>query len=231
MKAFSKDQMSYKGNLSPDNKYQNAAKVWDDRIGSARVQAKNWRLMALLSGGVSLSLAIMLGLVASNKQVETFVVPIDNLGRIGEVRLLGDVYEPQKAEIGFFLSEFVKKIRSKSIDPIVMRENWISAYDYIAMEAKPVLDKYARETNPLEDIGKSARSVKITNTIQRSLDTYQINWMEQEYVQGSLVATSYYTGIFTVGVEPPQNREAIKKNPLGIKIKSMTWEQEYNNAK
>ena len=26
--------------------YQSAAQVWDDRIGSARVQAKNWRLMA-----------------------------------------------------------------------------------------------------------------------------------------------------------------------------------------
>ena len=27
--------------------YQKAAQVWDERIGSARVQAHNWRLMAL----------------------------------------------------------------------------------------------------------------------------------------------------------------------------------------
>jgi type IV secretory pathway TrbF-like protein len=26
--------------------YQKAAQVWDERIGSARVQAKNWRLIA-----------------------------------------------------------------------------------------------------------------------------------------------------------------------------------------
>ena len=26
--------------------YQKAAQVWDDRIGSARVQARNWRLVA-----------------------------------------------------------------------------------------------------------------------------------------------------------------------------------------
>ena len=33
--------------------YQKAAQVWDERIGSARVQAKNWRLATLISLGVS----------------------------------------------------------------------------------------------------------------------------------------------------------------------------------
>src|ERR1700747_662008 len=40
--------------------YQKAAQVWDERIGSARVQARNWRLMAfgclLLSGGLATGL-------------------------------------------------------------------------------------------------------------------------------------------------------------------------------
>ncbi|KAA8425374.1 conjugal transfer protein TrbF, partial [Acetobacter sp. DmW_125123] len=30
----------------PVTPYQHAAQIWDDRIGSARVQARNWRLMA-----------------------------------------------------------------------------------------------------------------------------------------------------------------------------------------
>ena len=37
----------------PVTPYQKAAQVWDERIGSARVQARNWRLMAL--GGLMLS--------------------------------------------------------------------------------------------------------------------------------------------------------------------------------
>lgn len=32
---------------SPETPYQKAGQVWDERIGSARVQARNWRLMAL----------------------------------------------------------------------------------------------------------------------------------------------------------------------------------------
>ena len=30
----------------PETPYQKAAQVWDERIGSARVQARNWRLIA-----------------------------------------------------------------------------------------------------------------------------------------------------------------------------------------
>ena len=37
--------------------YQRAAQDWDDRIGSARVQARNWRLATLVSMGMSLVLA------------------------------------------------------------------------------------------------------------------------------------------------------------------------------
>ena len=32
--------------------YQKAAQVWDERMGTARVQAKNWRLAALMSMGL-----------------------------------------------------------------------------------------------------------------------------------------------------------------------------------
>jgi len=40
--------------------YQKAAQIWDERIGSARVQAKNWRIMAFVSlicRGLALSLS------------------------------------------------------------------------------------------------------------------------------------------------------------------------------
>jgi type IV secretory pathway TrbF-like protein len=43
----------------PETPYQRAAQVWDDRIGSARVQAKNWRLMAF--GSLALSAALSAG--------------------------------------------------------------------------------------------------------------------------------------------------------------------------
>ena len=41
--------------------YQKASQVWDERIGSSRLQAHNWRLMAF--GCLGLSIALLGGLV------------------------------------------------------------------------------------------------------------------------------------------------------------------------
>ena len=43
---FKKPQVRYADTPQPAPPSQAAGQVWDDRIGTPRVQAKNWRLMA-----------------------------------------------------------------------------------------------------------------------------------------------------------------------------------------
>ena len=43
---FKRPSVHYGRTPEPVTPYQKAAQVWDERIGSARVQARNWRLMA-----------------------------------------------------------------------------------------------------------------------------------------------------------------------------------------
>src|SRR5260370_29061463 len=58
---FKRSSVRYGRTPAPETPYQKAGQVWDERIGSARVQASNWRLMAfgclLLSGGLAFGLA------------------------------------------------------------------------------------------------------------------------------------------------------------------------------
>ena|SRR5579885_960502 len=60
MTVFRRPSVRYGKTPEPETPYQRAAQVWDERIGSARVQARNWRLMAfgclLLSAGLSAGL-------------------------------------------------------------------------------------------------------------------------------------------------------------------------------
>ncbi len=44
---FRRPSVRYGRTPEPETPYQRAAQAWDERIGSARVQARNWRLMAL----------------------------------------------------------------------------------------------------------------------------------------------------------------------------------------
>jgi len=60
---FKRSQLHYGQSEAPVTPYQKAAQVWDERVGSARVQARNWRFMAFgclgLVGGLALQLAVL----------------------------------------------------------------------------------------------------------------------------------------------------------------------------
>ena len=58
--TFKRAGLRYGETPEPVTPYQKAAQVWDERIGSSRVQAHNWRLMALGSLMLSLILAAIL---------------------------------------------------------------------------------------------------------------------------------------------------------------------------
>ena len=45
--SFRRSAPHYGQSPFPETPYQKAGQIWDDRIGAARVQARNWRLMAL----------------------------------------------------------------------------------------------------------------------------------------------------------------------------------------
>src|SRR3546814_11142485 len=65
----------------PDTPYQRAGQPWDERIGSARVQAKNWRLMAFGGLGLTTRLSSALALPSMQSPVVPYVIYIDERGQ------------------------------------------------------------------------------------------------------------------------------------------------------
>ncbi|RVB81196.1 conjugal transfer protein TrbF, partial [Mesorhizobium sp. M7A.F.Ca.AU.002.03.1.1] len=61
MNLFRRPSVRYGKTPLPETPYQRAAQVWDERIGSARVQAKNWRVMAFGSLVLAAGFAAALG--------------------------------------------------------------------------------------------------------------------------------------------------------------------------
>ena len=96
---FKRSSTSYGQSPYPETPYQKAGQVWDERIGSARVQAKNWRLMAL--GSLALSFATSGALVWRSLQstVTPYVVEIDETGAARAVAPAMERYTPSDAQI------------------------------------------------------------------------------------------------------------------------------------
>lgn len=213
-----------------DNPYARAATAWDDRVGSARVQARNWRYIAFASMAlalVSTAGAVYLGV---KKQVATYVVEIDKAGMPGRVTLASTPYKPEAAQTGYFVAEVVRLVRERPLDPVVMRQQWTKAYSFLAGGAVNTMNEFAA-SDPgfaaLPGRGATARSVQISNILQKSADSYQVRWVETTYSSGIKRSQEEWTGLFQVRLMPPRDEADAFKNPLGVYITQFTWSREF----
>src|SRR6266403_164518 len=106
--TFKRASVRYSTTPEPATPYQAAQQLWDERIGSARVQARNWRLMAF--GCLSLAVVIAAG--------------------------------------------FIRDVRSVPLDPIVLRDDWLEAYDYTTERGATTLNEHARANDPFAHVGQ-----------------------------------------------------------------------------
>ena len=152
--TFKRSTLRYGETPEPVTPYQKAAQVWDERIGSARVQAHNWRLMALGSLALSLILAAILLWVGRSGSTVPYIVEVDPKGGARAVGPALETYRPSDAQIAFHLARFVDNVRSLSSDPVVVRQNWLKAYDFVTDKAAVTLNEYARENDPFAKVGR-----------------------------------------------------------------------------
>ena len=176
---FKRPQVRYSDTPEPVTPYQAAAQVWDQRIGTARVQAKNWRLMAF--GCLSLALLMAGGLVWRSAQsiVTPYVVEVDSAGQVRAVGEAATPYKPNDAQIAYHLARFLTDVRSLSIDPIVVRQNWLEAYEYTTDKGAATLNDYARVNDPFAHIGQNSVSVEVTSVVRASESSFQMRWIER----------------------------------------------------
>jgi len=210
----------------PVTPYQRAAQVWDDRIGSARVQARNWRRIAF--GGLALSSGLSGGLLWQSMQsrVTPYVVEVDKLGEAKAVAPVAPDYRPTDPQIAWHLGRFIMNVRSVSLDPVLMRANWLSAYDFATERGAKFLSEYARGANPFADVGNHTVSVQVTSVVRASDSSFQVKWTESEYERGSLVGTTRWTAILSIKLKTPASADALRKNPLGLFVDAIDWSKE-----
>ncbi|HWU96021.1 MAG TPA: conjugal transfer protein TrbF [Sphingomonas sp.] len=227
---FKRSVQRYGRTPEPDTPFHRAGQLWDERIGSARVQARNWRLMAF--GGLALTTAMSGALIWQSLQsrVTPYVIEVD---RLGEARAISEAeagYRPTDPQISWHLARFIEKVRSVSLDPVLMRRDWLSAYDFATQRGAVFLGDYARSANPFGAVGQKTVSVQVTSVVRASDQSFQVKWIETAFHRGAQAGTSHWTGILTVKLKPPASAEVLRKNPLGLYVDAIDWSREIEPA-
>ena len=226
MNVFKRPSVRYARTPEPETPYQKAAQVWDERIGSARAQARNWRLMAfgslVLAGGFATALVWQ----STRGTVVPWVVQIDKLGEAQAVATAIADYRPTDPQIAWHLAHFIEQVRSVPADPVIVRQNWLRAYDYTTDRGAIALNDYARANDPFGKVGKSQVAVEISSVIRASPDSFRVAWIERTYENGQLSGTERWTAILTMVIQQPRTADALRANPLGIYVNAINWSKE-----
>ena len=220
---FRRPIVRYGKTPEPETPYQRAGQVWDDRIGSARVQAKNWRLACF--GALALSGGLAAGLVwqSARGTITPWVVQVDKLGQAQAVSPATADYQPTDPQIAWHLARFVQEVRSIPADPVVLRQDWLDAYNYVTDKGALALNDYARTSDPFSKVGKTQVAVEVSSVIRASADSFRVAWTERRYVDDALAATERWSAILTIVVQQPTDADRLKKNPLGVYVHALNW--------
>lgn len=223
---FKRASVHYGRTPAPVTPYQKAAQAWDERIGSARVQARNWRLMAFGSLTLTAGLASALVWQSSQGSITPWVVEVDRLGQAQAIRPADAFYQPTDPQISFHLARFIENVRGLSADPIVLRQDWLRAYDFTTDRGAAALNEYARADDPFAKLGKTQVAVEVSSVIRASPHSFRVAWIERRYDNAQLAASERWTAILTIVIEPPRDADRLRKNPLGIYVNAINWSKE-----
>lgn len=226
MNPFKRPATHYGKTPEPETPYQKAAQIWDERIGSARVQAKNWQYMAFGSLILSAGFAGALVWQSARGTVVPWVVEVDNLGQAQTVAAAVADYRPTDPQIAFHLGRFIEQVRAIPADAIIVRQNWLRAYDWTTDRGAAALNDYARANDPFSRVGRQQVAVEVSSVIRASPESFRVAWSERHYENGQLSTTERWTAILTIVIQTPRDAERLRANPLGIYVNAINWSRE-----
>lgn len=190
------------------------------------MQARNWRYMAF--GCLALSAGLSGGLVwqSASGTIVPWVVQVDKLGQAQAIAPAVADYRPSDPQIAFHLARFIEQVRSIPADAIIVRQNWLRAYEFTTQGGALALNDYARANDPFTKVGKQQVAVEVSSVIRASPDSFRVAWIERRYQDGSLAATERWSAILTIVVQTPRDAEKLRANPLGIYVNAINWSKE-----
>src|SRR3546814_12247961 len=71
----------------------------------------------------------------------------------------------QKTAYEMRISDWISDVCSSDL-PVVLRKNWLSAYDFVAASGAQALNDHARSNDPFAEVGKIQVAVDVSSVIR-----------------------------------------------------------------
>src|SRR3546814_5383813 len=98
-----------------------------------------------LTGGLSSGLVWQ----STQSRVTPYVVEVDRLGEARAVTEAEAGYRPTDPQIAWHLSRFIANVRGRSLDPVLVRQDWLEAYDFTTKRGSQRSEEHTSELQSL----------------------------------------------------------------------------------
>jgi type IV secretion system protein VirB5 len=212
-----------------ESPYLNARREWNERYGSYIKQAYDWKIMGIISMGVSVILAIGLIIVLRSNRLVPYVVQIDNNGSLVKSQMATGENTFSDNMIRAAVIDWLNNIRSVSSDINVTRRFQEQAFSHLSgnMPATKTINEYFENGFlPIKRMKFETVSVEIESALPVSKNSWQLEWTEIiKGRDGSFLRSEKYTGFINlIFVEVTDSKQATQ-NPMGLFVKDFNWNQ------
>lgn len=208
----------------PENPYEAARGVWNERYRRSVTEKRNWQILAALALVANAVQAGGMAWLASQSRVVPYVVRVDEAG---QSLVIGPAEEAPAADtrlIAWQLQEYLRRARQVTADRTVQKTLLERVYATTRGPATAYLNEHFRADNPFTVAERSTVEVAIESLLHVSRDTWQLDWTERRRsLDGQTIGEDRWTGQFTVEVDPPRTNDLLLTNPLGFYITQITW--------
>lgn len=197
-----------------------------------------WILAALASLVINGILILAFISLASKARITPYIVEVN---RHGTPIAFGPAEQIKTVDDRIVMGEisrFIVRLRTVTSDPVILQYLFGEAYAYLADRdpaAKQYLDAYFAKNDPRVLAKAYLRSVDVESVFRmpdsaqekKRHSTWRVRWSER-YLPVGIGGAEHeeeWEGFVTVKIDPPDDEERLRRNPVGIYITQLTWAQ------
>jgi type IV secretory pathway TrbF-like protein len=228
LKAFGEEIGSRNGHdpttAQPDEwqRIDQAYKEIQRRDDRAEHRAWRWERFALVLAGLFVAtLGILVWQFTHARNVQAFVqvVQMDDKGQLMQIGIPHHLlaYTPLDAQWIDMLGEWVRRMRWRGTDPVLMRAQWAWVYRHTCGQARRLVQTIEEREQPFK-VSKKLTAVELKSiTKTPAPENYQVLWAETSTEPTNpTVKTTLWTGTFSVGRIQLPTLTDVMDNRLGL---------------
>ena len=225
--CFDDPRSAYGKTPAPETPYQRAAQVWDDRIGSARVQARNWRL-ALLRCARPLGHPRRRPAVAECARVDHSLGGCKSTSLVRRRRSRLPIPITRPADPDRLPSGAVHRGRPRHPRrPDRCAPELAARLRLRHRQRRARAQRLCPDQRSVRPVGAEQVAVDVTSVIRASPNSFRVAWIERRYRDGSLAGTSRWTAIARHRVQTAaHSRCASARTRWAFSSTAINWSKE-----